>query len=219
MLTGASNLVRLRNALQKTDGETVSASSRAARLIEELQRRREEARSTTRPRSRSASASRSSRPTSGRWRRARAGSRRAPGSRRRAPNAPERAAPAPTAATSPGSRSRAAASSCCSTAPRACLMTTSSTSSACATPARRAAAPRSSGAAPSISRAGSRARCRRAPQYQFYGFNTEAGPLLEGTAGKWLDGSDAAQVDKLVKGIEGLVPREGRRASSMRSAP
>lgn len=42
VLTGARNLVRLRNTLQRTESETVSASSRATQLIEELQRRREE---------------------------------------------------------------------------------------------------------------------------------------------------------------------------------
>ncbi|MFM7707522.1 MAG: VWA domain-containing protein, partial [Gammaproteobacteria bacterium] len=43
VVRGARNLVLLRNALQRTDSETVSAASRATRLIEELQRRREEA--------------------------------------------------------------------------------------------------------------------------------------------------------------------------------
>ncbi|MFN7271209.1 MAG: VWA domain-containing protein [Gammaproteobacteria bacterium] len=43
VVRGAKNLVLLRNALQRTDSETVSAASRATRLIEELQQRREEA--------------------------------------------------------------------------------------------------------------------------------------------------------------------------------
>jgi len=42
VITGAKNLVVLRNTLQKTESETVSASSRATQLIEELQRKREE---------------------------------------------------------------------------------------------------------------------------------------------------------------------------------
>lgn len=42
VLRGARNLVELKNALQKTESETVSATSRATMLIEELQRRREE---------------------------------------------------------------------------------------------------------------------------------------------------------------------------------
>ncbi|MGA0019422.1 MAG: VWA domain-containing protein [Steroidobacteraceae bacterium] len=43
VLRGAKNLVLLRNTLEKTESETVSAASRATQLIEALQRRREEA--------------------------------------------------------------------------------------------------------------------------------------------------------------------------------
>ena len=42
VLEGERNLVRLRNQLQQTDSDTVSASSRAKRLIEELQKRKDE---------------------------------------------------------------------------------------------------------------------------------------------------------------------------------
>lgn len=42
VIRGARNLVELKNALQKTESETVSATSRATQLIEELQRKREE---------------------------------------------------------------------------------------------------------------------------------------------------------------------------------
>jgi hypothetical protein len=42
VITGARNLVLMRNTLRKTESETVSASSRATQLIEELQRKREE---------------------------------------------------------------------------------------------------------------------------------------------------------------------------------
>jgi hypothetical protein len=42
VIIGARNLVQLQNALEKTDAETVSAETRAAQLIEELQRQREE---------------------------------------------------------------------------------------------------------------------------------------------------------------------------------
>lgn len=42
VIRGARNLVELKNALQKTESDTVSATSRATQLIEELQRRREE---------------------------------------------------------------------------------------------------------------------------------------------------------------------------------
>ena len=42
VIAGARNLVLLRNTLKTTESETVSASSRATQLIEELQRKREE---------------------------------------------------------------------------------------------------------------------------------------------------------------------------------
>jgi hypothetical protein len=42
VLAGAKNLVVLRNTLQRTESETLSATSRATQLIEELQRKREE---------------------------------------------------------------------------------------------------------------------------------------------------------------------------------
>lgn len=42
VLVGARNLVLLKNTLQKTESETAAAASRATRLIEELQRKREE---------------------------------------------------------------------------------------------------------------------------------------------------------------------------------
>jgi len=42
VIVGAKNLVVLRNTLKKTESETISASSRATQLIEELQRKREE---------------------------------------------------------------------------------------------------------------------------------------------------------------------------------
>lgn len=42
VLVGAKNLVVLRNSVQRTESETVSATSRATQLIEELQRKRED---------------------------------------------------------------------------------------------------------------------------------------------------------------------------------
>ena len=42
VIRGARNLVELKNAREKTESETVSATSRATQLIEELQRKREE---------------------------------------------------------------------------------------------------------------------------------------------------------------------------------
>ncbi len=46
-------------------------------------------------------------------------------------------------------------------------------------------------------------------QYQIYTFNVQPSPLLEGTAGEWLQASDAAQVAKALKALNKLVPADG----------
>ncbi len=46
-------------------------------------------------------------------------------------------------------------------------------------------------------------------QYQVYAFNTQAAPVLEGTAGKWLKVSDREQLNGVVDRLQKLVPAEG----------
>lgn len=46
-------------------------------------------------------------------------------------------------------------------------------------------------------------------QFQVYAFNTTAQPLLEGTGGKWLQGGDNAQLDKVATALDTLVPKDG----------
>lgn len=46
-------------------------------------------------------------------------------------------------------------------------------------------------------------------QYQVYGFNTTAAPLLEGTGGEWLSGNDATRRDKLQDALGQLSPLGG----------
>ena len=46
-------------------------------------------------------------------------------------------------------------------------------------------------------------------QYQVYGFNSAAAPVLAGTAGQWLSVDDDAQRAKVLDGLGALVPREG----------
>jgi hypothetical protein len=46
-------------------------------------------------------------------------------------------------------------------------------------------------------------------QYQIYAFNTQAAPVLEGTAGKWLKVSDREQLNGVVDRLQKLVPAEG----------
>jgi hypothetical protein len=45
--------------------------------------------------------------------------------------------------------------------------------------------------------------------YQIYGFNTEAKPLLEGTAGTWLAASDQAQLTKALRMLDSTLPQDG----------
>lgn len=46
-------------------------------------------------------------------------------------------------------------------------------------------------------------------QYQIYGFNTVAAPVLAGTAGKWLSVDDDDRRAKVLEGLGTLVPTEG----------
>ncbi len=46
-------------------------------------------------------------------------------------------------------------------------------------------------------------------QFQIYGFNTSALPLLEGSGGKWLAGGDNAQLDRVASALDELVPEDG----------
>ena len=46
-------------------------------------------------------------------------------------------------------------------------------------------------------------------QYQIYAFNTLAAPALAGTAGTWLSAADNAQVDKAVRALDLLIPQDG----------
>jgi len=46
-------------------------------------------------------------------------------------------------------------------------------------------------------------------KFQIYTFNTSAQPLLEGTAGQWLDASDTAKMDGVGKALHKLIPNGG----------
>jgi hypothetical protein len=45
--------------------------------------------------------------------------------------------------------------------------------------------------------------------YQIYSFNDTASPVLDGTAGKWLDGNNAAQLNEIVNRLHLMVPQNG----------
>ncbi len=46
-------------------------------------------------------------------------------------------------------------------------------------------------------------------QYQVYGFNTAANPILPDTRGKWLSSGDASQQKELMKTLDNLTPKGG----------
>ncbi len=46
-------------------------------------------------------------------------------------------------------------------------------------------------------------------QFQIYAFNENASPLLEGTAGTWLDAGNVDQLNQAANGIRSVVPQKG----------
>jgi von Willebrand factor type A domain len=46
-------------------------------------------------------------------------------------------------------------------------------------------------------------------KFQIYGFNTQAKPLVPGSAGKWLDASDASALNGSITELRKLVPQDG----------
>jgi hypothetical protein len=209
VLDGRRNLVRLRNALVTTDSETISASSRATKLIEELQRRRDESsvydETTVAKRERIEKLKADVKALDEANRRLeasakiempraeRAGAGRALADRRYI-----------TGLTLKGRRilvllDRSASMLDDDLVNIIRLRNTSEASRRAALKWRRTVDIASwlAGQLPSTA------------QYQFYGFNTSAAPLIEGTAGKWLDAGDAPKVDQVVRAIEKLVPQEG----------
>ena len=46
-------------------------------------------------------------------------------------------------------------------------------------------------------------------RYQLVAFNTKAWPVLEGSAGRWLDASDAKELDAVIDALRAVVPGDG----------
>ena len=46
-------------------------------------------------------------------------------------------------------------------------------------------------------------------KFQIYAFNTQAKPLLEGSAGNWLDASDPGALNGTIRELRKVVPKEG----------
>ena len=209
VLVGAKNLVVLRNTLQKTESETVSASSRATQLIEELQRKREESfiydAETLAKRERVEKLKADVQALEASTRRLEA-SAKVETPRGQLTGAGKSIA------------SRRYITGLTLKGRRILVLVDRSASMLDEDLVNiirlRNSAPAAQLAAQKWRRATDIAgwiigEIPESSQYQIYGFNTAAAPLLEGTAGEWLPGNDDARRDKLQEVLSTLAPTGG----------
>lgn len=209
VLSGARNLVVLRNSLKKTESETVSASSRATQLIEELQRKREESfiydAETLAKRERIEKLKADVKALESSTRRLEASA----------------TVDTPRGELTGAGKSRASRRyiTGLTLKGRRILVLVDRSSSMLDEDLVNIIRLRNSSPATQIAAA----KWRRATdiaqwivgeipessQYQVYGFNTSAAPLLADTAGEWLAGTDAARREKLQEALGDLVPTGG----------
>ncbi len=209
VLVGARNLVLLRNTLQKTESETTAASSRATRLIEELQRKREESSiydaDTVAKRERIEKLKSDVRSLEESTRRLEA-------------SAKVETPRAERVGAGKGIANRRYLTGLALRGKRILLLVDRSASMLDEDlvniirlrnmpEASRRAAPKWRRAVDISNWVVS--QVPSASQFQVYVYNTSAQPLLEGTAGKWLQGGDNAQLDKAATALDALVPQDG----------
>lgn len=209
VLTGAKNLVVLRNSLQRTESETVSATSRATQLIDELQRKREESfiydADTLAKRERIEKLKADVKALEANTRRLEASAK----------------VQSPRGELTGSGKSRASRRyiTGLTLKGRRILVLFDRSASMLDEDLVNIIRLRNSPAAAQLAAE----KWRRATdignwiiseipessQYQIYGFNTSAAPLLEGTAGEWIAGSDAARRDKLQDALGQITPVGG----------
>jgi outer membrane murein-binding lipoprotein Lpp len=209
VLAGAKNLVVLRNSLQRTESETISATSRATQLIEELQRKREESfiydADTLAKRERIEKLKADVKALEADARRLEASAQ----------------VQSPRGELSGAGKSRASRRyiTGLTLKGRRILVLVDRSGSMLDEDLVNIIRLRNSPAATQMAAE----KWRRATdignwiiseipessQYQVYGFNTSATPLLEGTVGEWLPGNDLARRDKLQDALGQLVPSGG----------
>jgi len=209
VITGAKNLVVLRNTLQKTESETISASSRATQLIDELQRKREESfiydADTLAKRERIEKLKADVKALEANTRRLEASAQ----------------VQSPRGELTGAGKSRASRRyiTGLTLKGRRILVLFDRSASMLDEDLVNIIRLRNSPAAAQLASE----KWRRATdignwiiseipessQYQIYGFNTSATPLLEGTAGEWIAGSDAARRDKLQDALGQITPVGG----------
>ncbi|MEY2625682.1 MAG: hypothetical protein RL412_1457 [Pseudomonadota bacterium] len=209
VLTGAKNLVVLKNTLQRTESETVSATSRATQLIDELQRKREESfiydADTLAKRER--------------IEKLKADVKALEANARRLEASAQVQSPRGELTGSGKSRASRRYITGLTLKGRRILVLFDRSASMLDEDLVNIIRLRNSPATAQLAAE----KWRRATdigtwiiseipdssQYQVYGFNTSANPLLEGTAGEWIAGSDAARRDKVQDALGQISPAGG----------
>ena len=209
VVSGAKNLVLLRNTLQRTDDETASAASRATQLIETLQQRREE----------SAIYDASTLAKRERIERLKADVRALEESTRRLEASAKTETPrAERTGAARATASRRYITGLTLRGRRVLVLFDRSASMMDADLVQiirlRNSAEAARRAAPKWQRATDIAgwvvsQMPAGSQFQVYGFNETAEPLLPGTAGQWLSAGDASRRQQVSAAIDGLLPQGG----------
>ncbi len=209
VLVGARNLVLLRNTLQKTESETAAASSRATRLIEELQRKREESSiydaDTIAKRERIEKLKADVKALEDSTRRLEASAKiETPRAERTGAGRSIANRRYMTGLTLRGKRILVLVDRSASMLDEDLVniirLRNSPEAARRAAPKWRRAVDISNWVASQVP-SGS--------QFQVYAFNTSVQPLIEGTGGKWLPGGDNAQLDQVANALDALVPQDG----------
>ena len=209
VLEGTKNLVVLRNTLQRTESETLSASSRATRLIEELQKKRDD----------SSIYQDDSLARRERIEKLKADVRALEEATRRLEAGAPKATPNGQFAGVPRAKADRRYITGLNLRGRRVLVLVDQSASMLSDdlvevirlrnspePKRRLAAKwrRTTDIVAWVV-----GQLPQSSQYQVYGFSTSATPLLAGTEGQWLAASDGAQQEQVLKALDQVVPKDG----------
>lgn len=209
VMQGTRNLVVLRNTLQKTQSETVSASSRATRLLETLQRQREE----------SAVFSADSVARRARIEKLKADLRALEeGTRRLEAAVVDEPPPVEQQGGGKVTAPRRYITGLTIKGRRVLILLDTSASMMDADVVEVIRLRNTNEAVRRAARKWRRtleivdwltSQLQAGKQYQVYGFNTSAGPILPDTRGSWLSGGDAGQQKKLMDTLDNVTPMGG----------
>jgi cell division septum initiation protein DivIVA len=206
---GTKNLVLLRNTLERTESETVSARSRAQRIIEELQQERPDG----------ASSEADTLARRERIEKLKADVKALEESTRRLEASAQQATPRGDQAGAPIARADRRYITGLNLKGRRVLVLVDQSASMLSDDLvevirlrnspepRRRVAPKWRRTVDVVNWVAG--QLPKTALYQVYGFNTTAVPLLPGSDGKWLDAGDAAQMDQLLRALDQAVPQDG----------